>query len=282
MHLRGMLPADLNFAARCTAAEGWLTETRLGFEGFMAHDPAGCFVAEVDGQPVGIGVATCYGQYGFVGELIVIEEMRGRGIGGRLLDHAVGYLRRRGVQNVLLDGVARAVPLYERAGFRKICHSLRFSGSVPGGTSPHVRRMQPADLEAVFALDRRAFGADRSFFLKRLLDLYPELCHVLERDGQVAGFIAGRRGSGLAVAIGPWVVLPEAGSPGDLLRSLAAQAAGSSLSLGVLETNVQAVETIRSFGLSERPQPPWRMALGPSADLGTSPLAYAIGSPAKG
>ena len=57
LHIRTMDPPDLDFAAACTAAEGWLTETRQSFDGFYAYDPAGCFVAELDGKRVGICVA---------------------------------------------------------------------------------------------------------------------------------------------------------------------------------------------------------------------------------
>jgi hypothetical protein len=140
--------------------------------------------------------------------------------------------------------------------------------------------MLPADLDAVLALDREAFGQDRRFFLQRRLALYPALCKVLLRGGTVAGYVMGRAREGL-VAIGPWVVRPEVERPADLLESLALET-GDRLGLGVLETNQAAAETLRALGLDERPDPPWRMALGPSRDLGTSPMAYAVGSAATG
>ena len=283
-NVRQMLPSDLDFAAGCTAAEGWGSETRPVFESFLAHDPAGCFVAELPpGERVGICVATSYGQYGFVGELIVVKERRGRGIGRQLLEHAVGYLRSRGAQSILLDGAPAAIPLYERAGFRRVCRSLRFTGALPGRAHPRARAMQAADLEAVGRVDRRAFGADRRFFLERHLSLQPELCRVLEDGGEIAGFIMGRR-MGDRVAVGPWVVQPGVRRPGDLLESLAAEAGGDevSLSLGILETALEAAATVRSLGFADRPDPPWRMALGPAARLGVSPGCYAIGFAAKG
>ena len=71
-------------------------------------------------------MAGVYGASGFVGELIVVKEKRGRGIGRQLLQHAIAYLHSRGVQNVLLDAPPAAVPLCERLGFRPVCRSLRF------------------------------------------------------------------------------------------------------------------------------------------------------------
>jgi len=279
--LRQMRFSDIEFAAACTALEGWASETREVFEVFFAHDPGGCLIAEMGGERLGICVATLYGESGFVGELIVKQEMRGCGIGRQLLEHAIGYLHRQGARNVLLDGVRAAVPLYERVGFRKLCRSLRFTGKMPGRSHPQVQRMRLEHLQAVCEIDREAFGADRGFFLKRHLARYPELCQVLEQGGEVAGFIMGRRADDLVCA-GPWVVRCGVQQPQQLLESLAVEADGRVLWVGVLEANAAAAALVRSYGMAERPEPPWRMLLGSSGHLGASHQCYAIGSAAMG
>jgi predicted N-acetyltransferase YhbS len=284
--IRVMQSGDLAFAASCTAAEGWRTQTLVEFEGFYAHDPEGCLIAEAGGTPVGICVGTSYvhptsGGYGFVGELIVVPEMRGREIGRMLLDRAVDRLLREGARGIYLDAVRAAVPLYRRAGFRGLCSSLRFSGAIEGQGHAHVRTMVAQDLDAVCALDQEAFGADRSFFLERRWRRFPALSRVLELDGQLAGFALATRVDDLA-AVGPWVVRPEVERPAALLESIALAAPGCTLGLGVLESNPAAVLTARALGLSERDDPPLRMVVGPDRGLSSSPMAYAIGSPAKG
>jgi ribosomal protein S18 acetylase RimI-like enzyme len=283
MNIRQMLPSDLDFAASCTAAEGWRSETRPVFEGYLTYDPAGCLVAEMAGERVGICVATSYEPYGFVGELIVLKTWRGRGVGRQLLESAVANLHSRGAASIFLDGVPAAIPLYERAGFRRVCRSMRFSGVLAGQRYPRVRPMRGDDLDAVGRLDRAAFGADRRFFLERRLSLQAGLCRVLEEDGgQIAGFIMGRPIDDF-VWIGPWVLRPGVERPGDLLESLAAEAGREvNLGLGVLETAAEALATVRSFGFAARLDPPWRMVLGPSAPLGAGPGCLAIGSAAKG
>jgi ribosomal protein S18 acetylase RimI-like enzyme len=293
MLIRPMQFPELGFAAECTAAEGWASETRAEFEGFFANAPDGCFIAEADGQRAGIAIATPHGEYGYIGEVIVIARLREKGIGRQLLDRCVEYLHSRGAKNIYLDGVVRAVPLYERAGFRKLCRSLRFTGSPTGKPQPRVRTMRAQHLEAVVELDRSAFKADRSFFLKRRLSLYPDLCKVLLEDGQVNGFIMGRRGHGV-ITVGPWSVRKSVKRPGDLLESLANEAGGQRrveeqrIALGVLETNTEAVAVLRSLGFTERLDPPWRMVLSssehpvPSEHLGASIQCFAIGSPATG
>jgi ribosomal protein S18 acetylase RimI-like enzyme len=318
--IREIRPTELDFATECTEREGWDSETRAEFEGFYAHDSSGCLIAERTGAPIGIAVATSYGAYGFVGEIIVNPEERGRGLGRILLDRAIEYLRGCGAESIYLDGVVAAVPLYERAGFKRICRSLRFVreageggtawvGAAGTGTTEAakagtagdkryagvagaadrsavgdrslVRAMRSSDLETVCALDCQAFGADRSFFLNRRLLLYPELCWVSVENGILTGFLMGRRGRSI-VSAGPWLALAEVGSPRALIEALVVATEGTKVQVGVLETNPKAVEVIRSLGFGERPSPPWRMVLGPSERLGSSDQIYAIGSAAKG
>jgi GNAT superfamily N-acetyltransferase len=281
MIIQQMRVSDLDFAVECTTSEGWMSETREVFEGFLAYDPSGCFIVEECGKRIGLCVATIYSEFGFLGEIIVVKERRGCGVGRRLVKHVVGNLRSRRVFNVLLDSVPAAVSLYERFGFNKLCRSLRFGGNLQGRLNPLVRAMQYGDLEGVKKIDRDLFGGDRGFFLERGLHLYPELCKVIQRDGQLAGFIMGRRGRGV-VWVGPWETHYDVERPEDLLEDLAAEVGTPHLILGVLETNTKAVAKVRSLGLEEHPNPPWRMVLGSSGELSRFNQLYAIGSPAKG
>ncbi len=279
--IRGMKAPDLDFAAQCTAAEGWVSENRTSLEGFYLHDPKGCLIAEAGGQAVGICIATSYGKSGFIGELIVRPEARGRGVGAKLLNHGVMLLQARGSEVVYLDGVVKAVELYERNGFLKLCRSWRFSGQLAGKLSPRVRPMTFDDLGQVFSLDRVSFGADRSFFLRRRFEIYPELSYVLAEAGIVSGYILGRRGEDW-MSVGPWVTSADAINPQELLYSFALQAGERQMSIGILETNHQACDLVRALGFSERADSPWRMALGYSGHLGASPGCLAVGSAAKG
>ena len=279
--IRGMKNEDLTFAAECTAAEGWVSENRDSLEGFFENDPAGCLIAEDQGQPVGICVATFYGKSGFIGELIVRPEVRGRGAGAELLNRGVQLLLARGVSTVYLDGVVRAVELYERNRFQKVCRSWRFFGHLVGKPSSKVRRMALGDLDQVFKLDRLSFGEDRSFFLRRRLEIFPELCFILEDRERITGFLFGRSGADW-VSAGPWVMHEDAQNSIELLYAIAFEAGDRPISLGILDSNQNACGLVRSLGFLERVDSPWRMALGRCADLGASPRCFAVGSAAKG
>jgi len=276
-----MAPADIDFAAACARVEGWSGQTRHVFEDFRAYDPKGCFIAVVDGKQAGICVATPYQRHGFIGALIVTPELRHVGIGTKLFTHAVRYLLSSGVQTISLDGDTPGIPIYLRAGFRKVCLSLRFNGSIPGVDDPYIQPMILNDLEAVFALDFELFGDDRSFFLHRKYERDPEHSFIAKQDGTLIGYLLASRGEGV-ISVGPWAARPELEHPLVLLERLALVVPDEPLRIGVLESNQPAVAHLRAMpGLIES-EPSWRMVLGEAQWPGSSERLYAIGSPAKG
>ena len=284
MNIRNMTTKDLDFAAEFTLAEDWTSETREVFEGFLLYDRKGCFIAVESDLPVGICVATVYGDSGFIGELIVKEEARGRSIGITLLKQAMTYLQSRGVRSIYLDSVEAVAPLYEKFGFRKICLSLRFSGKLKGEysqTPSSIRAMRPEDLQIISRIDRDAFRADRAFFLKRRFSLHPEFCKVLVQEGVIHGFIMGMKGNGI-ISLGPWIVGEIAKRPLDLLEAVAQEADALPVGIGICKTNTAAVWAVEALGDLEAKAPSWRMVLGKEDTLGMSTECYAIGSAAKG
>jgi GNAT superfamily N-acetyltransferase len=276
-----MTPADIDFAAACTRAEGWSGQTGHVFEDFLAYDPNGCFIAEVDGYQAGICVATAYRRHGFIGTLIVTPEFRQAGNGTKLFTHAVRYLLDWGVQTVSLDGDAPGIPIYLKFGFRKVCLSLRFNGNIAGVKKPYIQQMTFKDLEKVLALDLEQFGDDRSFFLRRKFERYPELSFIARPGEMLFGYLFASPGEGV-ISVGPWAMLPKLAPPLALLEHLSEVVPGELLRIGVLESNQSAVALLRAtLGLTEN-EPSWRMVLGDEQWPGSSEWLYAIGSPAKG
>ena len=276
-----MNPADLEPAASLAHSEGWVSQDRKVFEIFLEHKHSYSFVAEEDGTVIGTIVATSYGRCGFLGELIVREDHRGHGLGRELLMHATRYLQKLGAESVYLDGAALAVPLYARNGFARICPSLRFHGTLPPAPHPAVAPIAESDLPEIFRRDRAAFGADRGYFLRRRWELSPGLCLAYRQDGFIAGYLFSYRHAG-GIAVGPWVVEPLVADPLQMLAALSFYARGSSLHLGVLETNALAVKLMRDAGFAEDDDVPWRMVYGKMGNLGQNMICFAVGAAAKG
>ena len=83
-------------------------------------------LARADARAVGVAYAAAHlsaehgGLIGWLEELFVVPEFRGRGVGSRLLDEVISRARRlnwRGVELEVVAGHERAAALYLRCGF---------------------------------------------------------------------------------------------------------------------------------------------------------------------
>ena len=279
MQIRKMSKNDIDFALSLTSAEGWLS-TRLDFENLLEFDSEAHFIAEINNESIGMVGTVPYNEFGYVGNLIVLERHRGKKLGTKLMEFALNYLEERGVMTQLLDSVPDAVSLYKRLGFRKVCRSLRLEGKVKPKESEFVRFMTDRDLVVIDQFDTRLFGACRRTFLQSLLKHFPRLCRVLEFDGEIQGYIMGskRRDS---IRIGPWVMVHHFDRAENLIGSFATEANDQVLKIGVLESNDRAVQLFEKHDFIKTSHS-WRMIRGVDGDWTTSNHLYAICSPARG
>lgn len=279
MQIRLMREADIDFALQMTSTEGW-SSTRLDFEELLQFDPEGCFVAEVDEIPIGMVCSCPYDGFGFVSNLIVDREYRYKQYGTILMKHIIEYLEKRGVMTQLLDGVIKAISLYERLGFVKKYRSMRLEGTVKPEESDIVRPMTSEDLEVINRLDTEFFGAPREKFLHSRYSHFPNLAKVMEVRGKIVGYIMGSE-SRDAIRIGPWVIRDRLDLAEHLLTEFATEVEEKNLKIGVVENNVKALGLLRKHGFNEVGHS-WRMLRGIEGNWTLSDHLYAICCAARG
>jgi ribosomal protein S18 acetylase RimI-like enzyme len=94
-----------------------------GLDEALAATPTSRFrVTEVDAVVVGYAVTGRAGRRGFLQRLAVEPDREGHGLGRALVLDGLGWLRRRGVDRVVVntqEANQRALALYEQLGFRK-------------------------------------------------------------------------------------------------------------------------------------------------------------------
>ena len=66
--LRSFSSDNIEFALEQTAREGW-DSTKSHFRLCLAHDCAGCFIAETSGKRAGMVTTTRYARTGWIGNL---------------------------------------------------------------------------------------------------------------------------------------------------------------------------------------------------------------------
>ena len=123
----GDMDAFFVFAAR----EGWICD-RWEFDFLLNTFPDGCLVGRSAGKPAGFVTSVKYEKSGWIGNLVVTEEMRGRGLGRALMTRALAALQSVETETVWLTASAAGQPLYGKLGFRAIDEIRRWVGSGNG------------------------------------------------------------------------------------------------------------------------------------------------------
>lgn len=247
--VRTMTLADLPLGMRLKEQAGW-NQTELDWRRMLALEPTGCFVAELDGTPVGTTCACTFGPVAWVAMVLVEQSVRGRGVGKALMRHALDYLDGRGIRSVRLDATPLGQPLYEKLGFVVQFQLARYEGTLRPNNSPPPQGVMPAgrnDLPALVALDRAATATDRQKLLLRLYDEHPQAVRLSRSAGGIDGFLMARPGA-RATMLGPCIASPAAGPL--LLADAWRRFAGHPVYVDVPLENAAAVRSAEEQGLT--------------------------------
>jgi ribosomal protein S18 acetylase RimI-like enzyme len=270
--------SDIDFALSQTSREGWDT-TRETFEVHLAHDPEGCFLASVGGEPAGMVTTTRYRKTGWVGELIVSPEHRRSGIGTALMKQALECLERNGARAIRLEGDPPGIPLYQRLGFVHEYESPRFRlERTPGIRRGDGRKVPPSQWAEVAALDERCFGDEREKLLSELL-VRARAVYGSPSTGRLSGYLVVQRSSAGA-RLGPWVG-NEPPIAEELLRTALSELESEAVVVALPGVNTSGQELLRRYGFSETPSS-FRMIRGPDLGRGSPEQVYAIANGAFG
>lgn len=160
-------------------------------------------IAEFAGEIVGCANGLLNGKTGWLGSIIVLPEYRSQGIGSALTAHLMEYFRLHGCTHQLLIATKLGQPVYTKLGFTvsSTYTFLRSEKIIPPRATPHIRKAQPGDFEAIRTLDREITREQRTLFLDRFL---PEGWVYQAGENQpVAGFFLPSLASGPILAQDP-------------------------------------------------------------------------------
>ncbi len=234
--------------------------TTADFERCLAIAPDGCFLVQEDGERAGILTTASYGEVAWVGNIIVAPALRGRGLGGAVIVHALDFLDRKGTKAVRLWAYPNTVELYRKFGFRKDeVLSTRMLGFADGhgGREPQplpagcqVLPVTPLTWRDTLALDLRSFRSDRSRVIEKIAS-DPVNPGFLARgaSGDVEGYILATL-SPKGCEIGPWVVdaAHNLWAAPVLLDRMLHVLAGRSVELGIYGENPRLVDLLHTRG----------------------------------
>ncbi len=255
--IRRMTAHDLPLGMRLKSQAGW-NQTQADWRRFLAMQPEGCLVAELDGVAVGTGAVTAFESVAWISMVLVEQSVRGRGIGKALLNQALELAAELGCASIRLDATALGQPLYESLGFVPQYELTRYAGVAGpvGSTSSSapiaVRVARSADWPAILHVDNVITGTQRSKFLSRLFAEDPAAVRVFEHGHRITGYFTLRHGSD-AVQLGPCIAeTDEAGSA--LILDALSRYAGNRVYWDLPSDHFAAVQIAKSASVSPQRQ----------------------------
>lgn len=230
---------DVDYAKSLTDIEQW-GHQESDFKRLVEMDPQGCFVAWDGDERVGIATTISYGEYAFLGNIIVEKQRRGGSIGPRLMKHAVDYLDRKGMKTIELDGVLSAVAMYRRMGFRDKYYSLRLARK-PQSQYHALAALSrcPEPLPTLADFDYQETGIRRQALISSIAGQFPETTFCFSAPRLEAYGVVRERSHG-AFAVGP-LVAHDPGACSKIVREIVAVFGDKQLTIGVPEVNKAAV-----------------------------------------
>jgi len=191
LRLRCADPADLARIAELREAAGWSVH-EWAIRAVLEPPHARCVVAVDEGdRVVGMGSGISYGALGFVGNMIVDEAHRRRGIGAAILESVIDFLAKRGAVRLELYATVDGRPLYARYGFEPTGPSAMVR--VPRGIARLADAIELSDagtaaLAELIAYDAPRFGGDRGVVLGRMIRDPERPLIVARRNGEIVGY----------------------------------------------------------------------------------------------
>jgi GNAT superfamily N-acetyltransferase len=237
--VRALTPADIPAAMRIKEAAGW-NQTETDWHNLLALAPETCFGLECGGVLAATATAVCYGRkLAWIGMVLTDPAHRRRGFARRLMQHAIDTLMARQVEWIKLDATEMGSPLYRELGFEPECGIERWGATA--GPAPGIPDLSGRDQPR--ALDRQAFGADRSELLAMLAPL--GAAGVADHGN---GYAMARPGS-QAAYFGP-SVSRRAETAEELLAWFLARHPQEPVCWDLLPSNSEAVRLARAAGFA--------------------------------
>lgn len=154
---------------------------------------------EIANRFCGLVTAVPHDNSGWIGNLLVPYQRRGKGYGSRLFKSAVADLEKTGISSIWLTASEFGRPIYEKAGFVAVDRIERLVLPAAERDSGELKDAQQGILLQV---DRDIWGEDRSSLLSQLLGNGQVFC-----SGESVALLQG--GDDMQI-IGPWYGKDEA------------------------------------------------------------------------
>jgi predicted N-acetyltransferase YhbS len=248
---RAMQPKDYGFAVALANTMDWHM-AKEDFEFNSSLEPQGCLLLYDNSAPVGLATCLSYGKVGWFGNLIVSEQVRHRGAGSFLVNHAIEFLHQKGVQSIGLYAYPHLVDFYGKLGFKAdVDFTYLHAANLPKAQADRLPELTAKDFSAIEAFDRKYFGGDRSRLLKVNFFSESSLAFFVSEEGKVVGYASANVYEGMA-EVAPLVCKPGRFDVAHrLLNAILSQLGGSDVYLCLPKEPSPLTESLVRLGFKE-------------------------------
>lgn len=205
LRLRTLGEADVGLAVLLNAEAGW-NQNEADWR-FMLGAGRGMGIEDDDGLLIATSMLLPFESFAWIAMILVTGQWQRRGLATVLMRHAIADCEANG-WIAGLDATEQGRGIYLPLGFQDIYAIDRMAadaGFVAGEGGAGIEPLRDADLDALMAMDRVAFGAERRDLLSHLHARQPDLALKAAEGG---GFILAREGR-VATQLGPLVARDE-------------------------------------------------------------------------
>ena len=250
--VKPMHPKDFSFAIDLSNTVDWNMSTQ-DFQLMTQLEPEGCLVLFDGSKQVGIATSISYGKVGWFGTLIVKKEYRNKGAGKLIVQHAVDYLKLKGVETIGLYAYPNLINFYINQGFKVdeefvVLHSQTTHLSIKE-KAPQIGKH---NIQTVTKFDEECFGGDRKKLLEFILLAKGNIGYFVSEKERIVGYAVAKVYLGRA-EIGPLVCQANRS---DVALKLLNALLGKLINLDVYlclpkKTNTHIFETLLKTGFKE-------------------------------
>lgn len=272
---RPLVPDDAERLLWLSAEAGW-NQTAEDWRLMLALGEGFGLWAQ-DGAPVASALALPYDGFAWLSMVLVTAPWRRQGLASRLVARCLERISAAG-RTPLLDATEAGRHTYARLGFADLWPYRRMDADGPRLVPPAgiaVRAMGVADLDAVAALDARAFGAARPALLAAMRARAP--ARLAEADGRLVGLALARDGR-LATQLGP--IVAESPEVATALAAAALEHVPGRVFVDLPDSQAAFRRTLEAAGFTAQ-RTLTRMAQG-GRDPGDASQRYALAGPELG
>jgi len=264
-YVKKMESTDFSFAVHLANTMDW-NMTRKDFEFMSAVEPFGCFVLFNGADRVGVATCVAFGKIGWFGNLIVKKEYQDMGAGSFLLQHAITYLKQKGVVTIGLYSYPNLTGFYEKYKFIINNEFIVFRGN-PSCSRVLIEKeiAEKKDFSSLLDFDERCVGFNRAKTLIPLFSDKNNKIHFLRQNDVIEGYILSKVFNKVA-EIGPLITRKNSESIAcDLISATLRKLVDFEVFIYVPKNSKELIKWLFKSGL-QKDFSVVRMFLGPSVD----------------